>query len=168
MKRWIATPATMLLVTVAGGTALVGCTRVVTSNSPAPSSATVQSVTQTKSAPKTLGAATAAEQENADRYSSGDYAGQWLLYSRQLREAISQSDYVAYAKRCMKEAARPEGLTLTVEGVRMEGDDTAIVRVSLLGVKLTRTMVYEDGQWLQKPTDELTKNFGKPLAEWDC
>jgi uncharacterized lipoprotein YehR (DUF1307 family) len=39
--------------------------------------------------PKTLEAAVAAEQENADRYSSGDYAGQWLLYSARLREAIS-------------------------------------------------------------------------------
>ncbi|MGB0878890.1 MAG: hypothetical protein ACPGXI_17785 [Mycobacterium sp.] len=111
----------------------------------------------------------ASEQENADRYSSGDYAGQWLLYSRQLRDAISQDDYEAFAERCAEETQRPEGANLTVEGVRMEGTSKAIVRVGWLDIaKVSRTMVYEDGQWLQEPTDKLTENFGKPAAEWIC
>lgn len=124
--------------------------------------------TTTPAQPKTLEAATASEQENADRYSSGDYAGQWLLYSSGLRDAISQADYAKYAKRCLEETGRPEGLRFTVEGVRMDGDDKAIVRIGLLGVEISRTMVYEDGQWLQEPTDELAANFGKPIGQWTC
>ncbi|MDT5327089.1 MAG: hypothetical protein QOF25_4241 [Mycobacterium sp.] len=48
----------------------------------------------------------------------------------------------------------------------MDGDEKAIVRVGLLGIKKVRTMVYEDGAWLQEPTDEFAENFGKPLADW--
>lgn len=110
----------------------------------------------------------AAEQENADRYSSGDYAGQWLLYSRALRDAISQDDYEAYAKRCLAETNRPEGLPFQVEGVRMDSEDKAVVRIGLLGIKKSRTMVYEDGVWLQEPTEQLVANFGKPVADWTC
>lgn len=138
------------------------------SQSASAASRAATTTTTTPAQPKTLEAAVAAEQENADRYSSGDYAGQWLLYSSALRNAISQDDYEAYAKRCLEETGRPEGLRFTVEGVRMDGDDTAIVRIGLLGVELSRTMVYEDGQWLQEPTDELAANFGKPVEQWTC
>ncbi|WP_237569638.1 hypothetical protein [Mycolicibacterium lacusdiani] len=125
--------------------------------------------TKPEGQPKTLEAATAAEQENADRYSSGDFAGQWLLYSKQLRDAISQEDYVRFAERCVEELGIGDGMTLQVEGVRMEGDSKAIVRVGVLGlVKKSRTMVYEDGQWLQEPTNELTDYFGLPVDEWKC
>lgn len=104
---------------------------------------TDRTVTEAEAQPKTLEAAVASEQENADRYSSGDYAGQWLLYSRQLRDAISQHDYEAFAERCAEETQRPEGANLTVEGVRMEGTSKAIVRVGWLDIaKVSRTMVY--------------------------
>lgn len=141
-------------------------------NSPGTSAAHQPSDSATREAeaqPKTLEAAVASEQENADRYSSGDYAGQWLLYSRALRDAISQDDYAAFAERCVKETQRPEGLTFTVEGVRMNGDTEAIVRIGLLDIaKQSRTMVYEGGAWLREPTDELAANFGKPVPEWAC
>jgi len=151
---------------------LTGCGSTATESDEATENATqnsvVSSTTATPEKPKTLEAATASEQENADRYSSGDYAGQWLLYSSRLRDAISQDDYEAYAKRCAAETERPEGLRLTVEGVRMDGDSKAIVRLGVLGVVQSRTMVYEDGQWLQEPTEKLVANFGKPVAQWDC
>jgi hypothetical protein len=141
-------------------------------NSPGTSAARHPSDNATPDAeaqPKTLEAAVASEQENADRFSSGDYAGQWALYSRALRDAINQDDYETFAERCVKETQRPEGLTFTVEGVRMDGDTKAIVRIGLLDIaKQSRTMVYEDGAWLQEPTDELAANFGKPVSEWTC
>lgn len=91
-----------------------------------------------------------------------------MLYSRQLRDAINQDDYAAFAKRCSRESQRPEGLTLKVEGVRMARDTIAIVRVVLFGMKKSHTIVYEDGAWLQEPADELAANFGRPVEQWVC
>ncbi len=55
-----------------------------------------------------------------------------------------------------------------VSSLKDEGTK-AIVRVGLLDIaKASRTMVYEDGEWLQEPSDELAENFGKPVAEWTC
>lgn len=51
----------------------------------------------------------------------------------------------------------------------MEGDSKAIVRIGLLDIaKKSRTMVYEDGVWLQELTDELAANFEKPVEQWAC
>lgn len=151
---------------------LTGCGSTATESDETTENATKTSVVSSTAAtpqqPKTLEAATASEQEYVDRYSSGDYAGQWLLYSSRLRDAISQDDYEAYEKRCAAETERPEGMRFTVEGVRMDGDLTAIVRIGLLGVEQSRTMVYEDGQWFQEPSDKLAANFGKPVAQWSC
>lgn len=108
--------------------------------------------------PKTLEAATAADQERANRYSSGDLAGAWLLSSRQFREGISQSDYVAYTQTC-----KSPGLPITVEGVRMIGSDQAIVREDVLGFKHSVTMVYEDGHWVRAPDADFAASLGQPL-----
>lgn len=40
-------------------------------------------------------------------------------------------------------------MPIKVVGVRMSGEDKAIVRLELLGVKESRTMLYIDGRWLQ-------------------
>ena len=58
--------------------------------------------------PQTLEAATAAAQERVNRFRSGDYAGAWLLSSRQMHDAINQTDYVTFEQTCAsaQQAAR--------------------------------------------------------------
>ncbi len=99
---------------------------------------------------------TAAAQEKADRHASGDFAGEWLLYVRSLREGIAQYDFVRYSQVCSR-----TGLKLKATGVRMDADDRAIVRLDVLGGTRAFTWVYEDGGWYQMPDDFLTSNFGK-------
>ena len=115
---------------------------------------------QSEVEPKTLEAATAAEQEKTDRFASGDFAGEWLLFSRRLRDALSQDDYVTYAETCWKS---PLGMTVT--GVRMEGDTKAIVRGGFSVVMVSYTMVYEDGKWYQEPAADLAEELGKPVEQ---
>src|SRR6476661_7489582 len=76
--------------------------------------------------PKTLEAATTAGQELADRLTSGDFAGVWLMMSRQVRDNISQADFVTLQNACTK-----TGLPAHVTGVRMDGPTMAIVRWNL-------------------------------------
>jgi hypothetical protein len=113
--------------------------------------------------PKTLEAAVAASQEKNDRFVSGDFAGEWLLFSKQVRDAVSQADYVRYSQRC-----DDGSISATTTGVRMEGTDKAIVRIEAFGVKDSRTMVYEDGQWVQAPTEKMAQKLGKPVDQWAC
>lgn len=107
--------------------------------------------------PRTLEAAVAAEQEKQDRGQAGDFAGEWLLFSRKVREALSQDDYVSYAQACYS-----TGNPVKVTGGRMDGNDKAIVRLELPGHQVTRTMVYEDGQWVQEPVDTF---YEQPLSQ---
>ena len=107
---------------------------------------------------RTLAAAASAAQERANRFSSGDYAGAWLLSSKQLHDAISQGDYVTYQQACASKLTR---LPRTVIGVRMDGDNRAIVREEVMGFKNSMTMVYEDGSWVQAPSDFWIQNAGK-------
>src|SRR4051812_26355553 len=89
--------------------------------------------------PKTLDAATAAAQEKYDRGSAGDFAGEWLLFSKQVRDRLSQADYIRYANACYAK----NGSKVEVKGVRMEGTDKAIVRLELGATMDSRTMIYE-------------------------
>lgn len=112
---------------------------------------------------KTLEAATAAAQEDANRYSSGDIAGDWEMGSKQVHDGISKTDYVTLQETC-----KDTGVPITVTGVRMEGPDTAIVRqeIKILGgFTQSLTMVYEEGQWVWTPSDKLTKELGKPIDQ---
>jgi hypothetical protein len=115
---------------------------------------------QSEVEPKTLEAATAAEQGKTDRFAPGDFAGEWLLFSRRLRDVLSQNDYVTYAKTCWKS---PLGMTVT--GLRMEGDSKAIVRGRVSVVTMSYTMVYEDGRWYQQPAEDLAEQLGKPVEQ---
>jgi integrase len=58
--------------------------------------------TQAPKEPKTLEAATATAQELANRFTSGDYAGAWEMKSKQLRDNLSEVDYVTYNNTCTK------------------------------------------------------------------
>lgn len=107
--------------------------------------------------PKTLEAAIAAQQEKQDRGQAGDFAGEWLLFTKKVRDRLSQADYVTYAKACYT-TSNP----VKVTGGRMEGDDKAIVRLESQGTQVIRTMTYEDGQWVQEPLDNW---YEKPVSE---
>lgn len=108
--------------------------------------------------PMTLEAATAAAQEKYDRGSAGDFAGEWLLFSKQVRDRLSQADYIKFADACYAKNSPKVKLT----GVRMEGTDKAIVRLELGPAMDTRTMVYEDGTWVQEPADDW---YNKPVDQ---
>ncbi len=101
-----------------------------------------------------------AAQEMSDRARSGDFAGTWLMFSPTLREKVSQADYVKLGKAC---GSSP--FPVKVVGVRMEGDSTAIVRLSVGDglVQQARTMHYIDGAWYQEPSDQFAEHLGKPL-----
>ncbi|YAL83225.1 hypothetical protein ACMYYO_00010 [Dermacoccaceae bacterium W4C1] len=129
---------------------------------PATSTSTSAPVVSTSTAevPKTLVEATKAAQEVSDRFSSGDFAGSWMLMSKDLRSKISKADYVTLSETCSN-----AGLPIKATGVRMEGDSTAIVRLEVAGYKQARTMVYEDGAWYQQATKEFAAELGKPVND---
>ncbi|WP_287034729.1 hypothetical protein [Mycobacterium sp.] len=109
-----------------------------------------------------LSAATAVEQRKMDRRVARDFAGEWLLYTKALRNGISQYDYAYYADQCT-----PTGLgPITVTGLWIDVDGRAIVRTEILGVfSKTRMMSFEDGAWYQVPDDFLLTNLGKTGPE---
>lgn len=138
-------------------------------SSPANHQATPVSSTSTISttlaAPKDLAAAIAAAQEKADRHASGDFAGEWLLFTQDLRNHIAQEAFVQYSQTCSPVGGSNAGLKIKVTGGRMDGDDRAVVRQELLGVVKTANMVYENGGWYKEPDDFLASNFGKTGPE---
>lgn len=102
------------------------------------------SISAPSSDAQTLEAATTVGQEVADRRTSGDFAGVWLMMSRQVRDGISQTDYAILGQTCDR-----TGLSAKVIGVRMEGDSRAIVRWEAAEPELrafgqvTKTMLYD-------------------------
>lgn len=118
------------------------------------------STTQTQ--PETLDAAVAALQEKADRHASGDFAGEWLLFTKDLRDHVDQQTFVEYSQACISPVTQ---IKIKVSGGRMDGPGRAIVRQELLGVIKSATMVYEDGAWYKEPDEFLTSNYGKSSAE---
>ncbi len=152
MTRGIAITAAMLALTACSGPATTTTTptssTISAPASPAPSASSTASSASSSGDPRTLDAAVASAQENADRFSSGDYAGSWELLTPSFQKLISQDDYVKVATACSG-GADGSGMPIQVTGVRMSGEDKAIVRLELLGVKESRTMLYVNGRWLQ-------------------
>ena len=114
----------------------------------------------TSEAPKTLDAAVEAGQEVSDRFSSGDFAGSWDLMSSEFKDGISREDYAKLSSECSG-----TGIPIDVEGVRLEGEDEAIVRLAIGDFTQSRTMVFEDGQWLQAPSPHFREDLGKPVEK---
>ncbi|AXN43401.1 hypothetical protein MM1218R_01453 [Mycobacterium marinum] len=115
-------------------------------------------------APKDLEAAIAAAQEKADRHMSGDFAGEWLLFVKDLRDHITQEAFVEYSEVCFSELANG-WLKAKAAGGRMDGPDRAIIRFELMGVIKAAVMAYEDGGWYKVPDEFLAANYGKSGAE---
>lgn len=110
--------------------------------------------------PKTLEGAIAAEQEKLDRHTAGDFAGEWLLFTKDARDHLSQQAFAEYSKACSS-----IGSKLTVTGGRLEGADRAVVRYELMGFTASATLAYEDGGWYKVPDDFIVRNYGKTGAE---
>jgi hypothetical protein len=148
---------------MAGVLVLAGCGAAAESQAPpasaAASAASSSSVNPSSSSataqPKTLEAAVAAEQELSDRFASGDFAGAWMLYDKETRTNFPRDAFVALNKACSPN----NGMKINVKGTRLE-TTTAVVRLELMGVTQSRTMVYEDGAWYQQAGDGMRTLFG--------
>ncbi|KAA0086533.1 hypothetical protein CIW52_00935 [Mycolicibacterium sp. P9-64] len=111
--------------------------------------------------PETLSAAVASAQANADRFSSGDFAGVWDRMSKQVRDGISQDDFVTFYQTCKK-----TGPTIRVAGVSLDAaDGSAVVRMQVGDTDQSRIMLFEDGNWVMKPTPGFAAHLGQPVAQ---
>lgn len=97
-----------------------------------------------------------AAQEQADRYSSGDYAGAWDMWTDAAKEVMSQDDYVTYSEACAG-----AGAPLEVQSARIEDDGTGTVRVGLVEFAFAYSMEYEDGSWSWVPNDDSLAMYGQ-------
>ncbi len=154
-----------VLASVAALLALVGCAGCTgpahgASDSSAVRPALSDSPTRGADVPETLAAATAAAQADIDRFTAGDFAGVWTRMERDVREGITQDDFVKFYETCKK-----PGPPISVRGVRLEPGDEAIVLMTVRGVEKSRTMVYEDGTWNMQATDDFASHLGEPVDQ---
>lgn len=84
-----------------------------------------------------------------DRFSGGDFAGAWELYTAAGKKAISKADYVKLNEVCSR-----KGLAITLTSARMEGTDRAIVIAKQLVAAQSYTMIYEKDAWKLEPAKE--------------
>jgi hypothetical protein len=99
--------------------------------------------------PKTIEGAKAAAQTVFDRFSGGDFAGAWDMYTTAGKQAISKDDYVKLNQACSR-----KGLAIQLTSARMEGTDRAVVIAKQLVAAQSYTMVYENNAWKLEPAKE--------------
>ncbi|GLY06073.1 hypothetical protein Acsp01_64520 [Actinoplanes sp. NBRC 101535] len=100
-------------------------------------------------APKTIEGAKDAAQTVFDRFSGGDFAGAWEMYTAAGKQSISKDDYVKLNQACSR-----KGLAITLTSARMEGTDKAVVIAKQLVAAQSYTMVYEADSWRLEPAKE--------------
>ena len=110
--------------------------------------------------PKTLEGAKAAAQTVFDRFSGGDFAGAWEMYTAKGKQAISKEDYVKLNEACSR-----KGLAISLTSARMEGTDKAVVIAKQLVAAQSYTMVYEDNAWKLEPAKEGLELYAKGAAK---
>jgi hypothetical protein len=98
---------------------------------------------------KTVEGAKIAAQTVFDRFSGGDFAGAWDMYTAAGKQAISKEDYVKLNQACSR-----KGLAITLTSARMEGADRAVVIAKQLVAAQSYTMVYEGDSWRLEPAKE--------------
>ena len=98
---------------------------------------------------KTVDGAKIAAQTVFDRFSGGDFAGAWELYTAAGKKAISKDDYVKLNQACSR-----KGLAIQLTSARMDGADHAIVIAKQLVATQSYTMVYENNAWKLEPAKE--------------
>jgi hypothetical protein len=99
--------------------------------------------------PKTIEGARAAAQTVFDRFSGGDFAGAWDMYTAAGKKAITKDDYVKLNEVCSR-----KGLAIQLTSARMDGPDRAIVIAKQLVAAQSYTMVYENNAWKLEPAKE--------------
>jgi hypothetical protein len=99
--------------------------------------------------PKTLDGARAAAQTVFDRFSGGDFAGAWDMYTAAGKKSITKDDYVKLNTACSR-----KGLAIQLTSARMDGTDKAIVIAKQLVAAQSYTMVYETSAWKLEPAKE--------------
>ena len=99
--------------------------------------------------PKTIDGAKIAAQTVFDRFSGGDFAGAWEMYTAEGKQAISKDDYVKLNTACSR-----KGLAIQLTSARMEGTDRAVVIAKQLVAAQSYTMVYEGTAWKLEPAKE--------------
>jgi hypothetical protein len=111
--------------------------------------------------PETLSAATAAAQANVDHFSSGDFAGVWERMSQEVRDGITQEDFVTFYETC-----KMAGPKIRVAGVRLDAaHGEAVVRMEVGGTERPRIMLFENGNWVMKPTQGFAAHLGEPVEQ---
>ncbi|MFI5491614.1 hypothetical protein [Actinoplanes sp. NPDC051859] len=98
---------------------------------------------------KNLDGAKKAAQNVFDRFSGGDFAGAWEMYTAAGKAAITKDDYVKLNEACSR-----KGLSITLSSARMEGTDKAVVIAKQLVAAQSYTMVYEETAWKLEPAKE--------------
>ena len=99
--------------------------------------------------PKTIEGAKVAAQTVFDRFSGGDFAGAWDMYTAAGKKAISKEDYVKLNQVCSR-----KGLAIQLTSARMDGPDKAVVIAKQLVAAQSYTMVYEGNAWKLAPAQE--------------
>ena len=99
--------------------------------------------------PKTVEGAKSAAQTVFDRFSGGDFAGAWDMYTAKGKQSISKADYVKLNEACSR-----KGLAISLTSARMEGTDKAIVIAKQLVAAQSYTMAYEGDAWKLEPAKE--------------
>ncbi|MFI7544088.1 hypothetical protein [Actinoplanes sp. NPDC049599] len=99
--------------------------------------------------PKTIEGAKDAAQTVFDRFSGGDFAGAWDMYTSAGKKAISQADYIKLNTACSR-----KGLAIQLTSARMDGTDKAVVIAKQLVAAQSYTMVYEGDAWKLEPAKE--------------
>jgi hypothetical protein len=99
--------------------------------------------------PRTIEGAKTAAQTVFDRFSGGDFAGAWDMYTAAGKKAISKDDYVKLNQVCSR-----KGLAIQLTSARMDGPDKAVVIAKQLVAAQSYTMVYEGTAWKLAPAKE--------------
>jgi hypothetical protein len=110
--------------------------------------------------PKTVDGAKAAAQTVFDRFSGGDFAGAWDMYTAAGKKAITKDDYVKLNQTCSR-----KGLAIQLTSARMDGSDRAIVIAKQLVAAQSYTMVYENDAWKLEPAKEGLALYAKGAAK---
>jgi hypothetical protein len=110
--------------------------------------------------PKTVDGAKAAAQTVFDRFSGGDFAGAWEMYTAKGKQAISREDYIKLNQACSR-----KGLAISLTSARMEGTDKAVVIAKQLVAAQSYTMAYEGDAWKLEPAPEGLALYAKGATQ---
>jgi len=121
-----------------------------------PPAATTPAATTPAAEPKTEAAARALAEEASNRFSSGDWAGFWDLLSAADQNLVSREEYIRYREEC----PGLQGLSRTVEAVRLDGDG-AVARIEVADFRFSYRLAYEDGRWRWELDKDARRDYRK-------